>query len=148
MPHVGESFFRRYVFTRADIADFAERCGDDNPLHQDGLAASRSRFGGIIASGPHAAAVHMAVLASHYSPAYEMVGLEFNVRFVKAIPADTATTLSWAVVAVDPNDKLGGDVVVLDGKIEDGSGRVFVAGTGRIVVWPRPAHSSLQSGRD
>src|SRR5262245_11340258 len=100
MPHVGEAFSKSYVFSRAGIADFAARCGDDNPLHRDAGFAAQSRFGDVIA---HANAVHMAMVATHYARTHDMVGLEFNVRFVKAIAADTATTMSWVVVDVEPN---------------------------------------------
>lgn len=144
MPQVGEAFSKQYLFSRAVIAEFAARCGDENPLHFDEGFAATSRFGGIIACGPHANAVHMSMVATHYARSYDMVGLEFNVRFVKAIPADTATTLSWVVVGIEPNTRLDGELVSLEGKIEDDAGATYVVQHGRIIVWPkqRAAHGS------
>ena len=39
------------VVTREDIAAYAEASGDDNPLHQDEIAAIAAGFPGIIAHG-------------------------------------------------------------------------------------------------
>ena len=142
MPYVGEAFSKPYFFSRTDIADFAARCGDENPLHRDESFAASSRFGGVIACGPHANAVHMSIIATHYARTHEMVGLEFNVRFVKAIPAETATTMSWTVVGVEPNAKLGGELVSLEGRIADEAGTTFITGKGRIVVWPKGGNAT------
>ena len=137
MPHVGEAFAKQYVFSHSGIADFASRCEDGNPLHFDERFAANSRFGGIIASGPHASAVHMALLATHFAPRHDVVGLEFSVRFVKAIPANTTATMSWLVVDMQHSPKLDGDVLSLEGKIEDAGGVTYIVDHARIAVWPK-----------
>ena len=143
MPYVGEAISQPYFFSRDGIAEFAERCGDVNPLHRDEAFAARSRFGGVIACGPHANAVHMSIIASHYVQTHEMVGLEFSVRFVKAIPADTPATLAWTVVEVAPNAKLGGELVALEGSVHDQAGTTYLTGRGRIVVWPKRTSAAV-----
>ena len=45
-----------YTFTEADIIDFALRF-DPQPFHLDTLAAARSPYGGLIASGFHTIAI-------------------------------------------------------------------------------------------
>jgi acyl dehydratase len=75
-----ERYFEDYapgaVFTsdaiavsEAEIIDFARRY-DPQPMHTDPEAAARGRFGGLIASGWHTAALMMRLFAAHFlSPA-------------------------------------------------------------------------------
>ena len=136
MYKVGDEFSKPYVFTRESIGHFAELAGDENPYHRDETKAAASRFGGIIASGPHMAAVLMAVCASSIAGTRDGVGLEFNYRFVKAIPAGTATSLDWTVTGIEPHAGLKGDLVTLDGRIVDEAGKVYVTCQASTVVWP------------
>jgi acyl dehydratase len=55
--------------TEHDIVDFARRY-DPQPMHTDPEAASRGRFGGLIASGWHSGAMMMRLYADNFlSPA-------------------------------------------------------------------------------
>jgi acyl dehydratase len=136
MAQVGDAFSKPYVFTLENIRRFAAEAGDENPFHHDEAKAAASRFGGIIASGPHMSAVLMAVCASSNRTSREGVGLEFNFRFLKAIPAGTATSLAWTVTAVEPHEGLKGDLVTLDGRIVDDRGKVYVTCQASTVIWP------------
>ena len=136
MYRVGSEFSKPYVFTAENIRRFAEEAGDENPFHRDEAKAAASRFGGIIASGPHMSAVLMAVCASSMAGTRDGVGLEFNFRFAKAIPAGTATLLSWTVTGIEPHEGLKGDLVSLEGRIVDDARKVYVTCQARTVVWP------------
>ncbi|MBC8049803.1 MAG: MaoC family dehydratase [Chitinophagales bacterium] len=139
MYQVGHEFSKPYVFTAENIRRFAEEAGDDNPYHRDETKAAASRFGGIIASGPHMSAVLMAVCASSMAGKRDGVGLDFNFRFIKAIPAGTSTSLAWTVTGIEPHAGLKGDLVTLDGRIVDEAGKVYVTCQARTVVWPDKA---------
>jgi acyl dehydratase len=139
MLQVGHEFSKPYVFTRENIQRFAAEAGDENPYHFDEAKAAASRFGGIIASGPHMSAVLMAVCASSSAGGGDGVGLEFNFRFQRAIPAGTATTLAWKVTGVEPHEGLKGQLVTLDGRIVDEAGKVYVTCQARTVMWPDKA---------
>jgi acyl dehydratase len=143
MVQVGDEFSRPYVFTAENIRRFAEAAGDENPFHRDEAKAAASRFGGIIASGPHMSAVLMAVCASSMAGTRDAVGLEFNFRFVKAIPAGTATLLAWTVTGIEPHEGLKGDLVALDGCIVDDTGKVYVTCQARTMVWPDRASTAV-----
>lgn len=136
MLEVGHEFSKPHVFTAENIRRFAEEAGDDNPLHHDEARAAASRFGGIIASGPHMAAVLMGFGASSMNSRQAGVGLEFNFRFLKAIPAGTSTLLVWTVAAVEPSAGLKGDLYTLEGRIVGNDGKVYVTSRGSCVVWP------------
>ena len=65
------------------------------------------------------------------------VGLDFSFRFLRAIPAGTATSLAWTVTGVEPHEGLKGDLVTLEGRIvDDASGKVYVTCLAHTVVWP------------
>ena len=145
MPYPGETFRKCHHFTAEDIADFAARAGDWNPLHHDADMAAASRFGGLIASGTQTSALLMGVVAEHLSKANYTAGLEFTFRFRRALPAGTEATLSWRITAVEPSEKLGGDLVTFAGEITDEAGQRYVTSEGRAVVWPKGAAPALRN---
>jgi 3-hydroxybutyryl-CoA dehydratase len=63
-----------------------------------------------------------------------MVGLEFWVRFRRAVYADEKVRLEWLVVRVHPHDRLAGDVVELRGRVQGQDGLTAVGAKGRVLV--------------
>jgi acyl dehydratase len=133
----GERFARRVTFDAASIRHFAELCGDHNPLHHDDHAASQSAFGSVIASGPHVTSLMMGLDATFLSGRGEALGLGFEFRFVKAVPAGASLTLEWTISDVVHKDSLGGDMVSVEGRAIDDAGVVYVTATGRNLVRER-----------
>ena len=133
---VGDVFSRRHVFTAEDISDFARRAGDLNPLHHDAEKATKLRFGGLIASGPQTSGLLMGLAAAHLSKEHDTVGLDFSFRFRRAVPAGTDAVLSWEITSIEPNPKLGGDLVAFKGEITDAAGTRYLTAEGRAVLWP------------
>jgi acyl dehydratase len=133
----GERFARRVAFDDASIRNFAALCGDYNPLHHDDHAASQSAFGSLIASGPHVTSLMMGLDATFLSRRGEALGLGFEFRFVKVVPAGAALTLEWTISDVAHKSSLGGDVVSVEGRAIDDAGIVYVTATGRNLVRKR-----------
>jgi len=131
---VGERFARHVVFDLASIRQFATLSGDFNPLHHDAAVAAKSRFGDIIVSGPHIVALMLGLDATWLTERFDAVGLHFDFRFVKAIPAGTALTLEWTVTSCLPKESLAGFVVEVEGRAFDDSGTVFTTGHGANLV--------------
>ncbi|MBX9927185.1 MAG: MaoC family dehydratase [Hyphomicrobiaceae bacterium] len=131
----GATRSKSYRFDAQAISIFAMGAGDMNPLHHDPDVASQSRFGGIIASGAHMAAVLMGFGATFVSEFGEAVGLEFTYRFAKAIPAGTDTVLTYTIRSAEPHAKLGGLLLTFDGQITDAAGQVYVMSTGKAVIF-------------
>lgn len=131
-PH--ERFSREVSLSPDSVADYASAVGDTNPVHHDAAIAARSRFGRLIASGTHTTALLLGLTASHYSKRGAMLGLEFRVRFRKAIFADERIRLEWLVIKVTKNEKLGGEVVELRGRIRNEKGETALGAKGRILV--------------
>ena len=62
-----------------------------------------------------------------------MVGLDFSVRFHKAVFADETVTLEWEVVNVTPTPRRRATVEV-KGRVTNAQGELAVAATGRVLV--------------
>ena len=75
---------------------------DRNPLHNDVIAASASRFGSLIACGPHAAGIHACMLPSYFTDlGLGVVGIEFTVRYLHPVLPDTKYSMWWELAAVE-----------------------------------------------
>jgi 3-hydroxybutyryl-CoA dehydratase len=64
-PH--ERFSATVALDPQTTSAFAHSVGDTNPVHHDAAVAAQSRFGRLIASGPHTTAHLLALTASHFS---------------------------------------------------------------------------------
>jgi acyl dehydratase len=136
---VGERLVRRLCVAAADASQFARLSGDQNPIHHDAEHARRTRFGGVVLSGPQLASLLMGMSATHFSRpgpagARAMLGLDFRFRFRRAVLADTPFELRWDVVAVRAKPSLGGDVVFLAGRVRDAAGADAVKAAGKVLV--------------
>ena len=131
-PH--ERFSAQVSLDPATVSAFASAVGDTNPVHHDKDFAAATRFGRPIASGTHTTALLLGLTASHYSRGSAMAGLEFWVRFKKAIFADETIRLEWLAIKVTPNEKLKGDVVELRGRILNAHGETATGAKGRVLV--------------
>ena len=132
-----ERFSSEVILSPAAVSLFAHAAGDDNPIHHDADCAAKTRFGRLTASGPHTTALLLALTASHFSKTGAMLGLEFWVRFRRPIYADETIRLEWMVVKVTPNEKLGGDIVELRGRIKGQDGKTALGAKGRVLLTAR-----------
>jgi len=142
---VGARFARRATFDAEAIRRFATMCGDHNPLHHDEAIAAASEFGTLIASGPHVTALMMGLDASFLSAHDVALGLGFEFRFVKVVPAGAALTLEWTIEAIEHKASLAGDIVSVRGRAIDDAGIVYVTATGRNLVRKRQVSESPPS---
>lgn len=135
MPtHRHERFSSAVALTPQIVRDYALAVGDTNPVHHDPDFAAATRYGGLIASGAHTAALLFALTASHFSAKGSVVGLGFSIRYCRPIYADETIRLEWLVRQVTPNAKLGGDIVELRGRIRGQDGRTAMQAQGRVMV--------------
>jgi acyl dehydratase len=131
---IGERCEARVTFDADSIRAFATMSGDLNPLHHDEAHAARSRFGTIIASGPHVASRMMGLEATYFSARHDALGLENAFRFVRGVPAATTLTLAWTVTAATYKRSLAGHIVSIEGSAIDDDGVVYVTGHGTILL--------------
>ena len=134
-PH--QRFSREITLTPELVGAYARAAGDDNPVHHDAEFAATTRYGRLIASGTHTTALLLGLTASHFSKQGAMVGLEFWVRFRRPVYADEPIRLEWLVIKVTRNEKLGGAVVELRGRVQGSDGKTAVGAKGRVLVTDR-----------
>ena len=83
----------RHTFAQDEMVEFARQF-DPQPFHTDPEAASRSFFGGLIASGWHTCAIGMRLMVQQYigrSASAGSPGVE-NIRWLAPVrPGDTIT---------------------------------------------------------
>ncbi len=94
--------FGSIIVEEAEIIEFSRRY-DPQSFHIDPIAAKQSRFGGLIASGWHTAAIAMRLLVDHY------------LSRVASMGSPGADELRW-LKPVRPGDELSIRVKVLEAK--------------------------------
>ena len=136
MPlRVGDSEAREILLTAEDVVRYAALCGDTNPLHHDEAAARASRFGGLIASGAHTLALLTGFCAAFTTSRAPCVGLEFSYQLRRPARPGDVLHLRWEVVAVEPSERMGGDVVTLRGQMRDQHGALLVGASGKALAF-------------
>jgi 3-hydroxybutyryl-CoA dehydratase len=136
---VGDRFDKTVLIDAASVRAFATLAGDMNPLHHDDTAAARGPYGTLIASGPQLVSLMLGVDATHFSAAGVAVGLGFDFKFVKAVPAGTRLVLAWTVTGCDYKRSLDGWIVTVDGDASDAGGTLYVSARGSNLVRERAA---------
>jgi 3-hydroxybutyryl-CoA dehydratase len=133
MITMGETALKSVTLDEAAIRAFAASCGDFNPLHHDAEYAKGTRFGGLIACGPHYLSLLMGLMATHYTAHGPQVGIDFSTQFRKPVRPGDTIELKWVVTAIEPKAK--GDVVTLDGTITNQHGETVLTSVGKLMAF-------------
>ena len=131
MIQIGDTARKSVTLDEASIRAFATLCGDLNPLHHDAEFAKTTRFGGIIACGPHYLSLLMGLMATHYSQNGPQVGIEFQTHFLKPVRPGDTIELKWVVTHTVPKSK--GTIIALDGSITNEQGEVVLTSIGKLM---------------
>ena len=129
-----ERYSTALSLSEAQIASFAHAAGDANPLHHDAAYARSTRYGGLIASGPHTSAILMGLVATHFSRGGPMVGLEFTFYFRAPVPAAEQLHLEWLVVRVSPTSSGAAEIAELRGRLRTSAGITAVGAKGVVLL--------------
>jgi acyl dehydratase len=111
----GDSVSRHHRYDAADIADFAHRAGDHNPVHQDAAFSARSRFGKKIAAAEQTTSLMIGLAASWLAERGTAIGLGCSFRFTAAVREGDTLELAWRVTDTYFKDSLSGLIVCFEG---------------------------------
>ena len=130
-PTVGATASRTRTVGARDIELFTELTGDRNPLHYDGDAAARSRFGGIIVQGGVTSGLLNAVVAEDL-PGPGSVFLHVDWDFKAPVRPDDVITAKVEVLEAREDKPL----TTLRTTITNQDGTVVLDGSA--IVWTEP----------
>ena len=96
---LGQVYETQFTVDHKRIAAFAEATGDDNPIHFDDEAASKSIFGRRVGQGMLTAGFLSGVFGTQF-PGYGTVYLSQTVKFVRPVYLDETVTVRMKVLEV------------------------------------------------
>ena len=135
-PPVGACFTLPLVLDAAAIKAGATLIGDFNPLHHDEAFAAASRYGELIASGAHTAALLAGAVSRGFGASPNngrpVVGVDYRVQFRGPVRVGRAMRMEWTVVAAEP--RRSGTLVRVEGRIVDAADDNAVALTAALTV--------------
>jgi acyl dehydratase len=124
----GDSISRHHRYDAADIADFAHRAGDHNPVHHDDAAGARSRFGKRIAAAEQTMSLMLGLAASWLAERGTAIGLGCSFRFTAGVREGDTLELGWRVTDTYFKNSLGGVIVCFEGAAINQDGLVAMRG--------------------
>ncbi|HXN08432.1 MAG TPA: MaoC family dehydratase [Candidatus Acidoferrales bacterium] len=124
----GDSVTRHHRYDAADIADFAHRAGDHNPVHIDQTAGATSRFGKRIAAAEHTISLMLGLAASWLAERGTAIGLGCSFRFTAAVREGDTLELTWRITDTYFKGSLGGVIVCFEGTATNQDGLVAMTG--------------------
>lgn len=125
----GDTASLHHRYDAADIADFAHRAGDHNPVHHDDAFGSASRFGKRIAAAEHTISLMLGLAASWLAERGTALGLGCSFRFTAAVREGDTLELVWRVSDTYYKQSLGGMIVCFEGSATNQDGLVAMRGT-------------------
>jgi 3-hydroxybutyryl-CoA dehydratase len=125
----GDTFALHHRYDAADIADFAHRSGDHNPVHHDVEFSRRSRFGKRIAPAQQTIALMLGAAASWLAQRGTAIGLGCSFRFTAAVREGDELELRWTVTDTRYKESLHGALVLFEGVATNQDGLVAMHGT-------------------
>jgi acyl dehydratase len=120
-PPLGARLEQPLLLDAAAIKAGARLVGDMNPLHHDEAVAAASRYGELIASGAHTAALLAGMLGSGFGDEGRdgrgQVGVDYSVQFRRPVRVGRPMRMEWLVTALEP--RRSGTIVRMEGGIVD-----------------------------
>ena len=130
---LGVTAIRSKTISEAEIRAFATISEDFNPLHHDPEYAKATRYGGLIACGPHYASLLMGLMATEFSKYGAMVGVDFTLSFTRPVRPGDTIELKWVVTRIEPKSK--GDIVTCEGTVTNQEGVLVLSSTGKLMAF-------------
>lgn len=100
---VGQKFVSdTYKIEAAEIKQFAAQF-DPQPFHTDEVAATKSRFGGLVASGWHTASVSMRLIVQSLPLECGLIGLGGTIAWLHPVRPGTIIHVESEIIEITPS---------------------------------------------
>jgi acyl dehydratase len=76
----------------------------------------------------------MALTATHFSQRAQPLGLDFSLKFRKAVKAGDTLQMRWTVTRIEFKPSLNGELVSLDGEAVNQHGEMALSSTALLLV--------------
>lgn len=126
MLKVGDSDSVSKTLTEFSVMQFAELCGDYNPVHIDPKVAAKSRFGRQVCHGMLVASLISSVLGIKL-PGEGTIYLEQNLKFLA--PVYIGDTVTATVTVLEVNKK----IVTLKTDVTNDTGTIVITGEAKVL---------------
>jgi len=100
-PVVGSAFDHHFCFSQAQVIQFAELTGDNNPLHLDAAYAETTSFKRPIIHGMLGATVFTKVLGTEF-PGFGSIYLKQTLEFLRPMFVETDYKAVFTIKSIDP----------------------------------------------
>jgi acyl dehydratase len=100
-PVVGSAFDHFFCFSQAQVIQFAELTGDNNPLHLDADYAATTSFKRPIIHGMLGATVFTKVLGTEF-PGFGSIYLKQTLEFLRPMFVETDYKAVFTIKSIDP----------------------------------------------
>jgi 3-hydroxybutyryl-CoA dehydratase len=123
------------TLTNDAIISGAKFLNDRNPIHNDVTVAAASRFGGLIACGPHVSGLHACMLPSFFTEVgANVLGTYFTVRYAAPVHANVPHELHWEISKLEPH-RSGGTLIDWAGAVtSQATHRTCIEATGQVLA--------------
>jgi acyl dehydratase len=137
---VGQVFVSNPTSVTVDeIKKFAAQF-DPQPFHLDEAAASKSIFGGLVASGWHAASASMRLIVESVPLDCGLVGLGGTLTWLKPLRPNMSFHVESRLADIKPSrTKPGQAVVTLNCMVIDDTGQTLIEFAPKLMVFPSQA---------
>ena len=102
--YVGQSDSITKVISDADVRNYAEACGDVNPIHLDDAYAKKSKFGRRICHGMLTGSLISNCIGTKF-PGEGSIYLSQNLKFIKPVDVNEKCTATCCVTFIDNKRK-------------------------------------------
>ena len=127
--YVGQADFITKKITETDVCQYAEACGDKNPIHLNEEYAKKSKFGRRICHGMLTGSLISNCIGTKF-PGEGSIYLSQNLKFVKPVDIDEECTATCSVTFIDNEKKF----LYLDTIVTNSRNEQVITGTAVVLV--------------
>jgi 3-hydroxybutyryl-CoA dehydratase len=102
IPSVGCKVTLTHTYNQSEVCNFATLCGDNNPIHQDPVYASKTRYGKPIVHGIFVSSLFSAIFGSAIEGS---IYVNQSLKFLRPVFVDSTVVAEIEVIKIEKKKK-------------------------------------------